>query len=180
MAEPPVAAPAGVAAPGPYVLLATKLHVPRPQWGFVPRPRLAEALDEGLARRVVLGWAPGGVGKTAALADWTRRSQRQVACLSLEAADNDPARFWRYVVAALDRARPGIAERVGPLLGPPSPPSFEGLVTALINERAAWPGEDEMVLVLDDYHLIAARQVHGSLEFLLRHLPPGLLLVLAS
>src|SRR6202041_633739 len=171
MAEPPVAAPAGVAAPGPDVLLATKLHVPRPQRGFVPRPRLAEALGEGLARRVILVFAPVGVGKPALLADWTRRGQRQVAWLSLEAADNDPARFWRYVVAALDRARPGIAERVGPLLGPPSPSSFEGLVTALINELAAWPGEDEMVLVLDDYHLIDAQQVHGSLNSLLDSLP---------
>jgi LuxR family transcriptional regulator, maltose regulon positive regulatory protein len=180
MAEPPVAAPAGVAASGPDVLLATKLHVPRPQRGFVPRPRLACALDEGLARRLILVCAPAGFGKTALLADWIRRGQRPVAWLSLEAADNDPARFWRYVVAALDRAPPGIAERVGPLLGPPAPRSFEGLVTALINELAAWPGEDEVVLVLDDYHEIDAQQVHGSLEFLLEHLPPGLHLVLAS
>ena len=89
-------------------------------------------------------------------------------------------RFWRHVVAALDRARPGIGERVGPLLGPPAPPSFEGLVTALINELAAQPGEDEMLLVLDDYHLIDAQPVHASLAFLLEHLPPGLHLVLAS
>ena len=53
--------------------------------------------------------------------------------------DNDPARFWRHAVAALDRVRPGIGGRVGPLLGPPAPPSFEGLVTALINELAAQP-----------------------------------------
>ncbi len=30
-----------------------------------------------------------------------------VAWLSLDTADNDPARFWRYVIAALDRACPG-------------------------------------------------------------------------
>ena len=53
-------------------------------------------------------------------------------------------------------------------------------MTALINELAAQPGEDEMVLVLDDYHLIDAQQVHASLAFLLEHLPPGLHLVLAS
>ena len=103
-----------------------------------------------------------------------------MAWLSLDAGDNDPARFWRHVVAALDRARPGIAERVGPLLGPPAPPSFEGLVTALINELAAQPGEDEVLLVLDDYHLIDAQPVHASLAFLLEHRPPGLRLVLAS
>ena len=53
MAEPSAAAPAGVADSGPDVLLATKLHVPRPRPGFVPRPRLAGALDEGLAQRLI-------------------------------------------------------------------------------------------------------------------------------
>ena len=148
MAEPRAAGPRRVAASEPDVLLATKLHVPRPQPGFVPRPRLAEALDEGLARRLVVVCAPAGFGKTALLADWTRRGQRHVAWLSLDSADNDPAQFWRYAVAALDRVRPGIAERAGPLLGPPAPPSFEGLVTALINELATQPGEDEMVLAV--------------------------------
>ena len=180
MAEPSAAAPAGVADSGPDVLLATKLHVPRPRPGFVPRPRLAGALDEGLARRLILVCAPAGSGKTALLAGWAPSGNRPVAWLSLDAADNDPVRLWRHLVAALDRARPGIAERVGPLLGPPAPPSLEGLVTALINELAAQPGQDEVVLVLDDYHLIDAQPVHVSLGFLLEHLPPGLHLVLAS
>jgi LuxR family transcriptional regulator, maltose regulon positive regulatory protein len=88
-------------------------------------------------------------------------------------------------VAAVDRARPGIGERVGALLGPPAPSSFEGLVTALINELAAQPGaaqpgEGELLLVLDDYHLIDTQQMHEPLLFLLEHLPPGLHLALAS
>ena len=102
-----------------------------------------------------------------------------MAWLSLDAADDDPARFWRHVVAALDRARPGIAERAGPLLGPPTPASFEGLVTALVNDLAQ-AGENAVLLVLDDYHLIDAPPVHTPLAFLLEHLPPGLRLVLAS
>ena len=53
-------------------------------------------------------------------------------------------------------------------------------MTALINELAAQPGEDETMLVLDDYHLVDAQPVHASLAFLLEHLPPGLRLVLAS
>ena len=124
--------------------------------------------------------APAGCGKTVLLADWARRGRRPVAWLSLDAADNDPARFWRHVIAALDRARPDIGERVGSLLGPPVPSSFEGLVTALINELAAESGQDEVLLVLDDYDLIGARQVHAPLQFLVEHLPPGLHLVLAS
>ncbi len=175
MAEPPAVAPAGVAASGQDALLATKLHVPGPRPGFVRRPRLAGALRGGL----VLVCAPAGFGKTALLADWLRSGDRPVAWLSLDTGDNDPARFWRHVVAALDRAQPGIGEQVAPLLGP-SPSSLEGLVTVLINELAAHAGEKETVLVLDDYHLVEAREVHASLAFLVEHLPPGLQLVLAS
>src|SRR5215207_873169 len=178
MAEPPATTPAQVATSKQDVLLATKLHIPRPQPGFAPRPRLVERLDEGLARGLVLVCAPAGFGKTALLADWAGGGRRLVAWLSLDAGDNDPARFWRHVMAALERAQPGIAEQLAGLLGPPTPPSFEGLVTALINQLAAEP--DEVVLVLDDYHLIDAQPVHTSLAFLLEHLPPSLRLVLAS
>src|SRR6266699_1686656 len=180
MAEPFAVASAGVAAAERDVLLATKLHVPGPRPGFVARPRLARALGEGLARGLVVVCAPAGFGKTALLADWVRSGDHRVAWLSLDAADNDPARFWRHVIAALDRARPGIGERAGPLLGPPAPLSFEGLVTALINELAAQSGDGEVLLVLDDYHLIDAQPVHGALEFLVEHLPPRLRLALAS
>ena len=180
MAELSAAAPTGVAASEQDVLLATKLHLPRPRPGFVPRPRLAVALGEGLARRLILVCAPAGSGKTVMLADWARSAGRPVAWLSLDAADNDPVRFWRHVVAALDRSRPGIAERVSPLLGPPAPPTFEGLVTALVNELDAEPSEAEVLLVLDDYHLIDTQPVHASLEFLVDHLPLGLHLVMAS
>jgi len=176
MAEPP----AGDAASGQDALLATKLHVPGPQPGFVRRSRPERALEEGLARQLILVCAPAGYGKTALLAGWARAGSPLVAWLSLDAADNDPARFWRHAIAALDRVRPGVGERVGPLLGPPAPASFEGLVTALINELAAQPGGDEVLLILDDYHLIDAAPVHASLMFLLDHLPPGLRLVLTS
>ena len=176
MADPSMAAPTGVAMSGQDVLLATKLHVPRPQPGFVPRPRLVEALGEGLARGRVLVCAPAGFGKTALLADWARGDGRPVAWLGLDGGDSDPARFWRYVVAALDRARPGLAARVGP----PPPRSFEALVTALINELAADPGPDEVLLVLDDYHLADSGPVHESVTFLLENLPPGLRVVVSG
>jgi LuxR family maltose regulon positive regulatory protein len=165
---------------GQDVLLATKLHVPRPQPGFVPRRRLVEALSEGLARGRVLVCAPAGFGKTALLADWARGGGRPVAWLGLDGGDSDPARFWRYAVAALDQARPGLAGRVGPLLGPPPPRSFEGLVTAVINELAADPGPDEVLLVLDDYHLVDSGPVHESVAFLLENLPPGLRVVVSG
>jgi LuxR family transcriptional regulator, maltose regulon positive regulatory protein len=161
---------------GQDVLLATKLHVPSPPPGFVPRPRLVQALAEGLVRGRVLVCAPAGFGKTALLADWARGGGRPVAWLGLDGSDSDPARFWRYALAALDRAIPGLAERVGPL----PPGSFERLVTALINELAADPGPDEVLLVLDDYHLVDSQPVHESVAFLLENLPPGLRVVVSG
>ena len=180
MAEPPSAAPAGMTAPERDALLATKLHMPAPRPCLVPRLRLAGQLDEGLARGVILVCAPAGYGKTVLLADWARRGEHPAGWLSLDAWDNDPARFWRHAVAALDRARPGIGDRVAPLLGPSAPSSFQGVVTALINELAAQSAADEALLVLDDYHLIGSQLVHDSLGFLLEHRPPGLCVVLAS
>ena len=178
MAEPSEAVPTGSAATGQDVLLATKLHVPRPRPGFVPRPQLAGRLEEGLARGLVLVCAPAGSGKTVLLADWAYRENRPVAWLSLDTGDNDPARFWRYVAAALDRIRPGIGEQVAVLLRGGQQPPLEAVVTTLINELAALPGE--VTIILDDYHLIDSQPVHGSIAFLLGRLPSGLRLVLAS
>ena len=159
-------------------MLATKLYLPRLQPGFVPRPRLVAQLDEALARDLILVCAPAGFGKTCLLAEWARRGQRPVAWLSLDSADNDPARFWRHVVAGLDPLCPGFSEPAGQLLGPPPPPSFEGVAAALINELAA--RQDPVLLVLDDYHLIHSPMVHDSVGFLLEHRLPSLWLVLSS
>ncbi len=163
------------------VLLATKLHVPGLRPGLVPRPRLERRLEEGRGRGLILACAPAGYGKTVLLAGWVRRGRHQVAWLSLDGGDNDPVRFWRHTVAALDRVRPGISDRLSPLLGPPAPSSYEGLVTVLINEIAGQPDKGEgLLLVLDDYHLVDSEVVHKSLGFLLEHRPPGLHLLLAS
>ena len=180
MAELSAAASSRAAASEGDVLLATKLYVPRSRPDLVPRPRLTGRLDEGLERGLVLVCAPAGYGKTVLVAGWAERARFPAAWLSLDAADNDPARFWRHALAALDRALPGIGARVSPLLGPPAPVSFEPLVTALVNELAAWPDGGRVLLVLDDYHVIGAPSVHASLRFLLEHRPAGLHLVLAS
>jgi LuxR family transcriptional regulator, maltose regulon positive regulatory protein len=163
------------------VLLATKLNVPGVGPDLVPRPRLAQRLEEGRGRGLVLACAPAGYGRTVLLAGWVRRGRQPVGWLSLDAGDNDPARFWRHAVAARDRVRPGISQRMGPLFGPPPPRSFEPLVTALINEVAGRPDAGQaLLLVLDDYHVISSQLVHDSVGFLLEHRPPGLVLALTS
>ena len=116
MAEPGATTLPPTAAPARDILLATKLHIPRPRPGFLSRPRLLGLVGDGATRELTLVCAPAGFGKTTLLGDWARRSRRPVAWLSLDQGDNDPARFWRYVAAALDQAQPGTGERMAALL----------------------------------------------------------------
>src|SRR5262245_11153556 len=89
-------------ATAPDPLLATKLHVPRPRPRSVWRGRPIDRLDAGPDAGLTLVAAPAGFGKTSLLAEWARTGRHRVAWLSVDAADNDPARFWRHVTAALD------------------------------------------------------------------------------
>jgi LuxR family maltose regulon positive regulatory protein len=162
------------------VLLATKLHAPPSRAGLVPRPRLAARLDEGLGRGQVLVAAPAGYGKSVLLSEWARARGQPLAWLSLDAGDNDPVRFWRHVLAALDGPRPGIAGRVSPPAGSAPPSAYDALVTALINDLMAEPDRPDLLLVLDDYHLISSDSVHAPVRFLLEHRPPQLRIALAG
>jgi hypothetical protein len=159
MAEPSPTTPVAAAAPERARLLATKRPRPRPRAGFLARPRRWGRLDQGRAGALTLVGAPAGFGKTSLLGDWARRGRRPVAWLSLDEADRDPARFWRSVAAALDGPRPGVAQRVEALFQGGQPPP-EAVLAVLVNELAAAP--EEVVLVLDDYHLVEAPPVHQS------------------
>jgi hypothetical protein len=177
MAEPSTTTPVKATTPEPDRPLATKLHVPRPRPGFLARPRLLDRLNDGTAGALTLVCAPAGFGKTRLLGDWARRSRQPVAWLSLDGRDSDPARFWRYVAAALDELRPGVGQRVDAVLQGVQPPP-EAVVTVVINELVEEPRE--IVLILDDYHLVEASSVHDSLAVLLERLPPHLRLVVAG
>ena len=161
-------------------LLETKLHVPRWRRSLVARPRLSERLSRGAESALTLVSAPAGFGKTTLLAEWLAAAPadgRSVAWLSLDQRDNDPALFWTYLVAALKTAAPGTGAGALSLLQPPEPPSEAGLVT-LLNDLDAI--SNDVVLVLDDYHVIDARDVQDGMAFLLEHLPPQIHLVIAS
>jgi len=107
-------------------LVATKLRAPSlPRW-LLPRRRLVSQLDDAIETGVVLVSAPAGFGKTMAVAEWAATLQEPLGWLSLDEADSDPIRFWRYVVAAIERASPGASQRIGrspPEVSSPSTPS---------------------------------------------------------
>ncbi|HEX6385310.1 MAG TPA: AAA family ATPase [Anaerolineae bacterium] len=172
-------------------LLATKLSIPPQRGEVVPRARLLGRLDQGLEHKLILVSAPAGFGKTTLVAQWTRERSFAAGWLALDAGDNDLVRFLNYLSAALQEAIPAIAAEVRPLLqSPHSPPAAE-MLTALINQvvAASAPrpaaGEDaaprpQFVLILDDYHLITAAEIHEAVSFLLEHQPACLHLVLIT
>ena len=165
--EPPVTWEVVMAGP----LLETKLQVPRRRRDLVARPRLGERLSRGAESALTLVSAPAGFGKTTLLADWlatTAAKGPSAAWLSLDQRDNDPALFWTYLVAALKTAAPGVGADALSLLQSPQPP-IEAVVSTLLNDLSAI--SNDVVLALDDYHLIDAREVQNGMAFLLEYLP---------
>src|SRR5690349_24254569 len=162
----------------PTSVLTTKLYIPPPRPNVVLRPRLSERLNAGLHRKLTLIAAPAGFGKTTLVSAWLVTYQRPTAWLSLDEGDSDPTRFLTYLVAALQRVAPTIGAGVAGMLQSSQQPPIEAILTALLNDITALP--DELLLVLDDYHLIDAKPVDTALTFLLDHLPPQLHLVIAT
>ncbi len=125
----------------PATILATKLYIPPPRPAIVPRPRLVERLNEGLAsgRQLALISASAGFGKTTLVSEWIATLTPsplpvgegpgvRVAWLSLDEGDDDPTRFLTYLIAALQTLPPRIGgANIGAgalaMLQSPQPPS---------------------------------------------------------
>jgi len=168
-------------------LLYTKLHRPViPAGGrWVARPRLIERLQAGLPHKLTLISAPAGFGKTTLLTEWIHSRGEVilpllVAWLSLDENDNEPLRFWSYLLAALQTADGGLAKSAQAALQSPAALTLleELVLTPLLNEIAVRP--EPIMLVLDDYHLINTQAIHDGLTFLLDHQPPQFHLVIAT
>ncbi|NLG49228.1 MAG: hypothetical protein GX552_03835 [Chloroflexi bacterium] len=164
-------------------LLRTKLYAPLTRAELVPRPRLLERLDAGLAerRKLTLVSAPAGYGKTTLVAAWlAQKTEKRLrsSWLSLDAEDNDPARFAGYMLAALQ----GIDASLG--RGIPNPlemahlPPLSILLEQLLNELLAL--ETQGVLVLDDYHVLTNPMLHEALAYFIEHQPQQIHLVLTT
>jgi LuxR family maltose regulon positive regulatory protein len=142
---------------------------------------LIERLDQGIEGKLTLVSAPAGFGKTTLLAEWlggAAAGERSPAWVSLDQGDNNPARFWSYIIAALRTECPEVGPSALSVLRSPHPPPIELVLTGLINEIDAV--QNNFVLVLDDYHTIDAEPVHSAITFLLDHLPPRMHLVIAT
>jgi len=164
----------------PETLLRTKLFVPPLVPNLVPRPQLVERLNQGLGQRsrLTLVSAPAGFGKSTLVSSWLAESSSQAAWLSLDHGDNDPVRFWTYLIAAIQTVQQEVGGEARQIVSAPQLRSTEPVAISLINDVSQLAGD--LILVLDDYHLIEAGQVHASLSYLLEHQPPNLHLILIT
>jgi LuxR family maltose regulon positive regulatory protein len=160
-------------------LLATKLHVPTSRGQVVQRGALLEALSAVPGRKLTLVSAPAGWGKTTLLAQWVSGAddEQRFSWLSLDSSDNDPVWFWMYVIAALQKSSPGVGSRAVELLEMGAD-VVRVVLPTLLNELDDLAGQ--MVLVLDDYHLVTCRAIHEQMAFILNRMPANLHLVLAT
>jgi LuxR family maltose regulon positive regulatory protein len=183
-------------------LLQTKLAPPRLHTAYVPRASLLARIDDGLARKLTLISTPAGFGKTTLLAEWaasrssefsvlsselaqspqlkTQNSKLKtaVAWVTVDAGDNDPIRFWSYVLSACRAWDPAIGKESLAALRMAQQPSIEALLIPFINELAQLPSQ--CVLVIEDYHNITTPDVHTTFAFLIEHLPSTVHVILAT
>jgi LuxR family maltose regulon positive regulatory protein len=162
------------------LLIETKLHIPSPRRNLVARRRLHERLERAGDAKLLLVSAPAGFGKTMLVTEWLGTVADEgaaVAWLSLDERDNDPALFWSYVLATLQAAVTGLGDGARSLLDS-APAPMEDVLATLVNDLHGV--DQDVVLVLDDYHVIDSAEVHEGLNHLLEHLPERAHLVIAS
>jgi LuxR family transcriptional regulator, maltose regulon positive regulatory protein len=158
-------------------IISTKFSAPILKDSLVFRSRLDEQLSGGIGSRLILINAPAGYGKSTAVAQWLLQQEAVAAWLSLDQDDNDPVRFWRYIIHTLNRVDPGIGEQSLEALQLPGAP-LEKVLTILVNEINRT--HDEIILIIDDYHLIKDEIIQQAMIFFLNHCPSRLRTCLIS
>lgn len=165
--------------------LRTKLNIPLARPGLVSRSRLYVTLNSGLqpGAKLILISASAGSGKSSLIADWLSRCNLRTAWLSLDAEDNDPARFWEYVTRALAQAVPELAEDLLPLLINSQPFNPKIILTSLLGILGEWAAAEirvPLLLGLDDFHLISNPEIQEEIGFWLEHAPANLRLLIST
>ncbi|HET6651588.1 MAG TPA: LuxR C-terminal-related transcriptional regulator [Nocardioides sp.] len=167
-------------------VLATKLFAPTPRARLVARPRLAARLDRTFddGNRLTLVSAPAGFGKTTLLTDWLDAASRQrpgtgTGWLSLDDGDNDLSRLLAHLAAALERTGLPLDRGVVAPMAADGSAALTALLNEIVRAGEQSPGTHRL-LVLDDYHVLEAAEVHEAMAFLLDQLPDRLHLLLAT
>ncbi|MFN2237353.1 MAG: LuxR C-terminal-related transcriptional regulator [Anaerolineales bacterium] len=159
-------------------IIKTKLHLPFRQAKLVSRARLQDLVAQGLRGLLTLVTAPAGFGKTTLVVSYFKDCGIPAAWLSLDANDNQPERFLRYLIAALQNVDESIGKSAEKLLDEPHPLQSDAVLTRLVNDLDE-TGK-EIVLVLDDYQYINSQAVHEQMAFLLEYCPNSFHIVIIT
>ena len=164
-------------------LLKTKTSIPQLPPVFVHRSRLIKQIDLGIRGPVTVLTAPAGFGKTNLLLEWVAhnlRSQkpRSIAWLTLDEEDDAPPRFWHYLIAAVQVLDPQLGKDASDFFQGSSGNGPQAGLTLFLNEISSYP--NDIILVLDDLHVVENASIYRNLRFLLKHLPRNLHVVIAS
>jgi LuxR family maltose regulon positive regulatory protein len=170
--------PHEASSPSTDKILHAKLMAPRLAPALIHREDLLARLDTGLSRKLTLVSAPTGYGKTTLVNHWIADRKIPSAWLTLDEYDNDPVRFWTYVITALRAFDSSLGKPALSALASSQPVFFQSILTALINDLGAL--DEDCILALDEYHAITFAEIHETIAFLLQHLPAALHLVLIA
>jgi len=153
-------------------VLDAKLQRPPTRAEWVDRARLLDLLDTAVERPMVLVAAPVGFGKTTLVTQWLARSggPRVAAWISLDSRDNDPVRLWTHVAMALERVGCRPKDDVDTFMAAHDDEVIAGVLPQLLEAMSDL--EEDLVIVLDDFHLLQDVACHTQVEFLIEHLPP--------
>ncbi len=162
-------------------LLATKIVRPRPTTGLIERQRLTELAVQVPEKQLTIIKAGAGFGKTSLALSWTQSLEQnghRVAWFSVDAEDNEPTHFLFYFAHALRRACAELGSEVIVLIreGPLSFP--QTIASTLINDLTNV--DDEVVLFLDDYHLLTDSEISRIMSFFIKRAPSNFHLVLIT
>lgn len=145
----------------------------------MPRPRLTARVDLALRVPLTLISAPAGFGKTTLLVEWASSLAPRLAWLTVDPGDRDLPRFVAHVIAALAPVVPSLdGDEVLAALQRPNATNANDIGSALAEALLDLP--DDVLLVIDDYHLAASVEVENVVASLLYFMPPAFHLVLAT
>ncbi len=162
------------------LLLDSKIRVPRRRRAHVDRPRLHQRLDRLTDTPLTLVSAPAGFGKTTLLTEWLAADPTGGGCVawfSLDPRDNDPAVFWRYLVGAVRSAAPDAGQQAHALVQA-GHATTDGVLAVLLNDLGTL--DHDLLVVLDDFHVVESAEVREQVTFFLEHLPAQVHVVIAA
>ncbi|MFM2486184.1 HTH-type transcriptional regulator MalT [Celerinatantimonas yamalensis] len=159
------------------MLLPSKLSRPKQLKNVVSRARLLHHLDEAARYQLVLVMGPAGYGKTTLVAQWAEK-QDHIGWFTIDERDNQLDSFADYFIEAIQKATHGFCKRSSSLTQKNQYANLVGLFSQLIVELSQW--SESVYMVIDDYHLIDNQYIHEAMQFLLKHQPDNLTLIILS